>query len=164
MLAVYPPIDIKIPFFAEAYDKIMGTQEMLPPDFLDKYIATLSGSEVISNATPPARLDIAFASIQQGRYVKLVGEDPSLFPMEVMESAKDIPSTLIIHGKEDSCVPYRSSEAFVEKMKLLHPDVKVHYALVPGEHAVDYFATFETDFLKAGLDFITPEWLGTLVS
>jgi hypothetical protein len=161
MIAVYPPIDLKIPFFTEPYEKIIGTQDMLPADVLDKHVAALDGSEIVSNAIPPARFDIMFGSIQQGKYTKLVGEDSSLFPMEILESAKNIPSLFIIHGKEDSAVPYKSSEAFVEKMKKVRPEVKIHYALVPGEHAVDYNATFETDFLKNGLDFITPVWLGS---
>lgn len=159
MMAVYPPIHLKMPYFTEAYEKIMGTQEMLPPNTVEKHMASLQGSEIVSCATPPARLDLAFSAIQQGNYVKLVGDDPSLFPMEIMDSVKDIPSIFIIHGKEDSVVPYKSSEAFVEKLKEIRPDVKVHYALVPGEHGVDFFATFETDYLKAGLEFITPEWL-----
>lgn len=162
MVAVYPPIDLKIPFFTETYEKVIGTQGMLPADTLSKHVASLKGSEIISCATPPDRLDLALSTVQQGSYVKLLGEHPSLFPMEVLDSAKGIPSILIIHGKEDSAVPYQSSEAFVTKLKEVHPEVKVHYALVPGEHAVDYAATLETDFLKESLKFITPEWLKDL--
>jgi hypothetical protein len=47
-------------------------------------------------------------------------------------------------------------------MKETHPDVKVLHNAVPGcEHRLDLKADLDTPWLKEGLDFITPFWLGT---
>lgn len=160
MIAVYPPLDLKIPFFTIASERNMVGFPMYPAGIVDKYVATLKGDEVVSSAEPPARLDLGFSAIQQGRFVDMLGKDPIIFPMERLDSVREIPSMMILHGREDSAVPYRSSEAFVEKMKRLHPSVKVHYNAVTGlEHGLDAKETMETPWLKEGLDFITPLWL-----
>lgn len=133
---------------------------MYPADTVDAYMKTLKGDEVVSTAEPPARLDLGFSVIQQGRFVDMLGNDPILFPMERLEFVSEIPSMMMLHGTEDSAVPYESSEAFVEKLRKLHPSVKVHYNAVPGcEHGLDAKETMETSWLKEGLDFITPLWL-----
>ena len=89
------------------------------------------------------------------------GDHTNLFPMERLDLVKEIPPMFMIHGKNDSIVPYRSSEAFVEKMRSTHPNVKVFYNAVPGcEHRLDLEASLDTSWLKEGLDFITAFWLG----
>lgn len=98
---------------------------MYPADTVDKHIARLKVGEIVSTASPPVRLDLAFSSIQQGKYADLLGSDPSLFPMERLDTVKEIPRLFILHGKADSAVPYPSSEAFVQKLKVTHPEVKV---------------------------------------
>jgi fermentation-respiration switch protein FrsA (DUF1100 family) len=134
---------------------------MYPADTIDKHIASLKGDEVVSTASPPVRMDLAFSSIQQGKYVDLLGSDPSLFPMERLDTVKEIPRLFILHGKADSAVPYQSSKAFVEKLKATRPEVKVLYTVVPEEeHGIDAKASLDTPWLKEGLDFITPTWLG----
>lgn len=161
MIAAYPPIDLKIPFFTTAYERSMVGFPMMPPDIISKHKATLSKGSICTAASPPDRLDLAFGSIQQGQYVELLGSDPSLFPMDRIESAMNLPPMFIMHGKDDSAVPYTSSENFVEKMKQLHPNTKIMYHAVPGcEHGLDSNATLDTPWLKEGLDFITPIWLG----
>lgn len=161
-MCVYPPIDLKIPFFTTAYEKNMVGFPQFPADTIEKHLASAKKGDVISTAEPPDRFLLGFSAIQQGNFVDLLGSDPKLFPMERLDTVKDIPSIMILHGKDDSAVPYVSSEAFVEKLKVTHPDVKVHYNAVPGlEHGLDRFANFETPWLKEGLDFITPLWLGT---
>ena len=160
-MASYAPIDLKIPFFTTAYERNMCGFPMYPADTVDKHIASLKGDEVVSTASPPVRMDIAFSSIQQGKYVEILGTDPSIFPMERLDTVKDIPRLFILHGKADSAVPYQSSEAFVEKLKTTHPEVKVLYTVVEGEeHGIDAKASLDTLWLKGGLDFITPTWLG----
>jgi fermentation-respiration switch protein FrsA (DUF1100 family) len=151
-MASYAPIDLKIPFFTTIYERSMVRFPMQSVDMIDKHIASLKGDEVVSTASPPVRLDLAFASIQHGKYVELLGSDPSLCPMERLDTVKDIARLFILHGKADSAVPYQSSEAFVEKLKLTHPKVKVLYTVVNGEeHGIDAKANLDTPWLKEGL-------------
>jgi hypothetical protein len=107
-------------------------------------------------------MDLAISVIQQGKFVEMIGDDTNLFPMGRLDLVKDIPPMFMIHGKNDSMVPYRSSEAFVEKMKRTHPHVRAWKKAIPGcEHRQDLKADLDTPWLKEGLDFITPFWLGT---
>jgi hypothetical protein len=138
---------------------------MYPADTVDKYIANLKGNEVVSAATPPARIDVAFSSIQQGKNIGILGSDPSLFPVQRLDVVKDLPPMFILHRKVKSAAPYQSSEAFVKKSMVTHLDVKVLHTVVPGEeHGIDATASVDTAWLKEGLDFIAPKWLGTKTS
>lgn len=160
MIAVYPPLDLKIPFFTSAYNKDMEGFPMYPTETISGHVSSLKGDEVVTSAEPPDRLNLGFAAIQHGQYADILGEDSSLYPMERLVDAKDIPSVMILHGRDDSAVPCASSEGFVNKLRELHPKTAVHYHIVPGgKHGVDAEASLETPFLKAGLDFITPRWL-----
>lgn len=134
---------------------------MSPPDAIEKHVAGLKGDEVVSTATPPARFDLAFGSIQQGQYVDLLGSDPIVFPMATLDTVNEIAPLFILHEKADSAVPYQSSEAFAKKLKVTHPEAKLLYSVVEGkEHGIDKDADLDTEWLKEGLDFITPFWLG----
>ncbi|KAH7019615.1 Alpha/Beta hydrolase protein [Ilyonectria destructans] len=157
-----PMIDIKIPFFTTAFERSILGFPMMPADKVDNYIANLKGKPVVSSASPPDRLDLALAAIQHGKYAEILGEDPSLYPMHKVKEVESIPPMLIMHGMNDSAVPYRSSEAFVEQVKAVHPETRIMYKAVPDlEHGFDLQATLETHWLKDGLDFITPIWLGS---
>jgi hypothetical protein len=85
MIAAYPPIDLKIPFFTQPYEKILAGFPMFPADTIPKHIASLNNGELRS----------AFSAIQQGKYLELLGADPSLFPMERLNRVKDIPPMFI---------------------------------------------------------------------
>lgn len=132
---------------------------MMPADTLDKHIAAMKPGQIVSSADPPGRFDITFGSIQQGRYVEILGTDPRLYPMEHLDTAGELPSLFIFHGEDDSGVPLESSRAFVEKLRRVKPDVQVRYTTVPGEHGFDAKVDVDTPWLKEGLDFITPLWL-----
>jgi acetyl esterase/lipase len=163
MIAAYLPNDLKIPFFTQPYEKIMGGFLVFPADTIPRRIASLNEGDMVSSASPPERLEIAFSATPQGKYLELLGAGPSLFPMERLNRVKDIPPIFIIHRKDDSAVPYKSSVLFVEKMKKTHPEVKVLlYRAVDGcEHGLDgKVGLGETSWLKEGLDFVTPLWLG----
>jgi len=155
-------IDLKIPFFTQAYEKNMVGYPTPPGNAIETHMSSLRGEEIVSSAASPDRMDLAISVIQQGKFVEMIGDDTNLFPMERLDLVKEIPPMFIIHGKNDSIVPYRSSEAFVEKMRNIHPRVKVFYNAVLGcDHRPDLKANLNTPWLKEGLDFITPFWLGT---
>jgi acetyl esterase/lipase len=162
MIGVSPMIDLKIPFFTQAHEKNMVGFPALPGNAIETHMLSLKGGEIVSSVTPPDRMDLAISVIQQGKFVEMIGDDTNLFPMERLDLVKNIPPMFMIHGKNDSMVPYRSSEAFVEEMKKTHPHVKVLHNAVSGyEHRLDLKADLDTSWLKEGLDFITRFWLGT---
>jgi hypothetical protein len=70
--------------------------------------------------------------------IGILGSDPSLFLVQRLDVVKDLPPMFILHRKVKSAVPYQSSEAFVKKSMVTHPDVKVLHTVVPGkEHGID---------------------------
>lgn len=133
---------------------------MMPADTLDKHIAAIKPGQIVTAADPPSRLDITFGSIQHGQYVEILGSDSKLYPMERLDTAGELPPLFIFHGKDDSGVPLESSQAFVEKLRRVKPDTQLKYTVEPGEHGFDGKVDVDTAWLKEGLDFVTPLWLG----
>jgi alpha-beta hydrolase superfamily lysophospholipase len=121
MIGVSLMIDLKIPFFTQVYEKNMVGYPTLPENAIETHMSSLKGRKIVPSATPPDRMDLAISVIQQGKIVEMIENDTNLLPMERLDLVKDIPPMFLIHGKNDSIVPYRSSEAFVEKMRNTHP-------------------------------------------
>ncbi|KAJ7586735.1 Alpha/Beta hydrolase protein [Mycena floridula] len=126
---------------------------------VDEYLENMAPNAVVSAVDPPARLDLSRAIHGGGRFVELFGNDPELFPWDMLERVSSITPLFILHGTEDALVPVKHSLDFVERAKELHPEAKIHLVTVPGEHAFDAELKMETPWLKEGLDFIAAEWL-----
>ncbi|EXJ57020.1 hypothetical protein A1O7_07364 [Cladophialophora yegresii CBS 114405] len=170
-IATYPVLDVASPFYTEEYDKVILGAPTLPKDVLGRHIQSVEDEaakngrkSVVTSATPPDRLPFALSIVQQGLYRKLLGEDKVLYPMERVEdvSAQNVPSILIIHGREDSAVPVEGSEKWAQKAREKFGEGKVDLIVQPGEHGFDTdpSVTLETPWLKDGLGRITEAWLG----
>ncbi|KAK9374658.1 Alpha/Beta hydrolase protein [Lipomyces chichibuensis] len=159
-IAAYPMIDLKSDFYTKLFVKPIFGGPMLPPNIIDEHITKCTPNQIVSSADPPDRGELAFAIVQQGRFMEFFGNGPpALFPMEQLEHLQLVPPLFIFHGRDDTAVPFEESKAFVAKLKTRIPESKVYFSLEPGEHAFDSTATLETPWLKQGLEFITKEWL-----
>lgn len=87
---------------------------MLPTEVVDAHVAAMAPGKVVTSAYPPARLDLTCSMVQNGRFLKFLGESKELFPVEMVAMAERMPAVLIVHGREDSAVPVGGSERFVE--------------------------------------------------
>ncbi|KAK9313397.1 Alpha/Beta hydrolase protein [Lipomyces starkeyi] len=159
-IAAYPMIDLKSDFYTKAFVKPIFGSPMLPTSIIDEHITKCTPNQVVSSAEPPDRGELAFAIVQQGRFMEFFGNGPpALFPMEQLEHVQSVPPLFIFHGLDDSAVPFEDSKTFVANLKTQMPESKVFLTLEPGEHGLDAIATLETPWLKQGLEFITKEWL-----
>jgi hypothetical protein len=123
-------------------------------------------SAIVSSATPPERTPLMVAAAQQGLFVKFLGIDIRLYPMQMLEERikkpADLSKIFIYHGRQDSAVQYKGTEKFEETMKGLEGGKeKIYISIQEGEHGFDNLDEFtlDTPWLKEGLEFVTGTWL-----
>ena len=135
------------------------TFHLLPEAVLNDHLATIHAGGIVTSADPPDRLNLMFAIIQQGRILEFLGKDPSLFPLETIDSVKIFPPLFIYHGRDDSVVPAEGTEKFVENFRRNLPEAKLVFKLEPGEHGMDHEIDIKEPWLQQGLELVTAEWL-----
>lgn len=72
---------------------------------------------------PPSRVDLMFATIQHGRFLEMLENHPSLFPLDMINVAKAFPPLCIYHGRQDASIPREETEKLVDKSD--YPGAKV---------------------------------------
>lgn len=152
-------LDMKSPWFTKHFEKHPFGRPMMPPSFVDDHLATIKVGEVISAVSPPARTDLALATLQYGRYPEILGSDREVYPMEMLKEVESFPPLFIFHGKEDSAVEVEQTEVFVGRLRGVLPEGRVLVKYEHGDHGFDASAGLETPWLKEGLDFVTGDWL-----
>lgn len=175
LIALYPMLDLKSPFYTTCYSKPIMRVPNRPNSIIDEHVRTLKACQ--SHCESPERLILAFSIVQNGRFLEFFDGGKSevattnLFPLERLDDRYDadgesgglnLPEMFIFHGEQDSAVPIESSHAFVGKMKAQRPSAKVTFYSQDGDHGFDTFATLETPWLSKGLKSITKAWLGSV--
>ncbi|KAJ3913201.1 Alpha/Beta hydrolase protein [Lentinula edodes] len=153
IVAGYPIIDLKDKFYTTAYIKDMGAP-MMPLELLTNHLA--GDMKVISNAVWPARMELIFTMVQQGRFAEFLGENDILYPIERSKEGAKLPTIFIYHGSSDTTVPYEGSVKFV-KMLEENGTVKgklCFESIADAPHAFDPGAQLTDDWLVNGLAVI----------
>ncbi|KAI9726835.1 MAG: hypothetical protein M1828_000691 [Chrysothrix sp. TS-e1954] len=163
LVSSFGMLDMESKHFTEDYPKTIFGQPMLPVKALDDHIAAVKAGTVppvVTSAVPPARQPFALLSLQHGKFYKLMGTEPWLFPMRNLDSAKhdDLVPMWIYHGRDDSAVPVENSTVFVDKVKKLHPQADIKLTLQPGDHGFDATMPLDTNWIQDGIDFIEKFW------
>ena len=162
IIAAYPMLDLRSAFYTQAYWKPIVGVPNISAKVIDDHLASLVGRTVtpVTEADPPDRLDLAFSIIQNGRLLDFFGTERTLFPIERLEDGEtDLPPLFIYHGREDSAVPAKDSEKFVQKLKEMRPDAEVHLSIQSGDHGFDDGAKISESWLNEGLRLVTRSWL-----
>ncbi|OBT67671.1 hypothetical protein VE03_03550 [Pseudogymnoascus sp. 23342-1-I1] len=135
---------------------------VLSTSILEDHLDSIIPGKIITEATPPDRINIAIAIAQQELFPKYYGTDERHDAWKLLEKANDIPYTFILHGAEDSAVPVDGSIEWVAAVKDRLGQGKVQLHIEPGaDHGFDNETTLETPWLQEGLKGITENWLGT---
>ncbi|EMD63951.1 hypothetical protein GGP41_002725 [Bipolaris sorokiniana] len=129
----YPVVNA-IPYSPD--DTILGGP-FPPKKNLDDFLATMKPGTVVSAATPPARSQIMPLLLAYGRWDEFFGTGQHLMPDTRIETAKSFIPTYVLHGKDDSIVPIKWTEKFVERARELFPDTRFDLVARPGEHGFD---------------------------
>lgn len=159
IVAAYPMLDMKSPWFTQSFDKSLFGRPMLPNSVVDDHLAAMKTGEIVSAVNPPKRFDLVLATVQHGRYPEMMGIERRLYPMESLGDVGKFPPLFIYHGIEDSAVPVEGTERFVRRLKEILPKGEVLMRLESGEHGFDTPAGLEVPWLKDGLKFVSGAWL-----
>lgn len=165
MISLYPMLDMKADHYTREYPKPIVNVPNYPMSVVDVGLASMG--EPITEADPPARLDLALASVQTGRYLDFLGASPELFVMDRLREGRYakspgtpiFPPLFVLHGEQDSAVPVEGTRRFVELIKQKDRQAKYLVAYQPGDHGFDFQATLKDEWLRDGLDWISLEWL-----
>jgi len=192
LVAIYPMLNLRAPHWTQPYAKQLMGIPQFPASVIDDHLAAiraLPAKPVVSNALMPGtpRGILGIALIQHGRMGEFYGVDAEeldtagsrrLHPEDRIKEGAKLPPTLIVHGKNDTLVPVKFTDEFVELARKLNAFVvsgdeshnawkasqKVEgglmYAKVDGEHGFDFDLDPEKElWIKDGLDFIQEVWL-----
>ena len=118
-------------------DAITMGQPIAPKEELDGFLASIKPGTIISAATPPARMGVMTMLQAHGRWGEFFGTGPHLMPYTRIESAKFFVPLYVLHGKDDTLVPVKETEKFVERARQLFPETRIELATPPGEHGFD---------------------------
>lgn len=160
-------IDLRSDYYTKVFEKSVAGVSNFPNKVVDEFLANKSDTG-ISEASPPTRLDLAIATVQNGRFLEFIGDEPVLFPLDRIENGilptkpageSLLPPLVILHGDSDSAVPVEGSLKFVKLLREKDPEAKVHMVVQPGEHGFDATSTLDDEWLAAELRFIEAEWL-----
>lgn len=100
--------------------------------------------KIVTSAYPPARLDIMFSIALNDKQGKFYGNDPRTLPKMALETADDIPYTLILHRMEYSVVPVGGSVEWEDAVGKKFGEGKLDLRLQPGEHGFDCDVPLDT--------------------
>ncbi|KAE8138375.1 Alpha/Beta hydrolase protein [Aspergillus pseudotamarii] len=171
VIAAYPMVDLRSKFYTEAYSKPIVGVPNVPVNLLDDHLAMMatrqnSRTKWITAADPPNRLELAFSTVQNGKFLDVFGsKDRELFPIERLQNListgvnLQLPPMFIFHGEQDSAVPVDSSKKFVRFLREKLPHARVMFYTQDGDHGFDADATLQTPWLRDGLERISKVWL-----
>jgi acetyl esterase/lipase len=165
IVAAYPVIDVTTPFWTETYEKVMMGFSQQPASVVSDHLAAIKPGAVVPADPTLSRSPLAFAIVQNGRYLEFLGKDEKLQPLKNLEKFKgDLPFLFAYHGRQDSAVPVEGTEKWEALLKKVRPDGKWRVAYEDGEHGFDGTAALDTPWLKNGLKEVEKYWPGTSTS
>lgn len=151
------------PHYTRDHEKELFTPRVpqLDRNMLRKYIADMKKENIVTSAVPPDRVPIVVSFFQQGAYKDFFGDDSVLYPLEVLNDAKELPPTWLIHGTADTVIPVEGTRKYEQKLRQQIPNAKLHVHYDEGsDHGFDNAASInlETKWVREGLNFIAPYW------
>lgn len=133
----------------------------IPKSVLQGHLKSMQCGKIVTESTPPKRMDIALSIAQRESILKYYGTDNRHDLWKLLEEADDMPYTLIIHGGEDSAVPVGDNIEWVVAATKKFEAGKIKLHIEPGaEHGFDCGVPLDTPWLQENLKPITAVWLG----
>jgi len=185
LAVTYPMLDFRAAHWTTAYEKHIFDCPQLPESIINEHLKAMKGSAtkpVVSNVElgpGKPRGALAFAYVQHGRFLELLGpdRDPSpgkrrVHPEDRIADGAKLPPTLFVHGTEDSGVPVAGTDKFIALIRqhnsIVPPEGNTDskewdslmYARVPGDHGFDSgIGPEDVAWVKKGLEFVDKIWL-----
>lgn len=144
---------------------ILGT-EPVPPEVLQTYLANMNRDKIVTEAYPPERMEIGLSIAQQNRAAEILGEKDEWIPLRFVRKVekeelqdKDQTYVAIIHGEDDSVVPFEFTRTFEEFVNNKWAAKMVNVVAQPGEHGFDNATVYGEPWLSDALEPVTKAWL-----
>ena len=136
--------------------------EPSPPEaIIDEHVERINPDTVISGAPPRPRNRISYALSAYGRYTEFFGSGENLWPISLLPSVKQCPSTMIVHGTADNAVNVDDSRIFVMKTKeVIGENADIILVQREGEdHGFDMDATEHEKWVKDVMKWAEEKWI-----
>lgn len=104
-------------------------------------------------------MPLALSIVQNGRFMNFFGRASELYPIDLLPQAKNFPSFVwLLHGRQDSVVPFEETEFFVEELKKHVPRAVVRFDERDGEHGFDLDARLSDAWMEEGVQEVISRW------
>ena len=162
VIAQYPMIDMRAPWYTGDFEKQIFTPvaPQLDRSILEKYMTELRDESTVTSAVPPDRVPLVISALQQGKFGELLGDNSSLYPLELLDNVTDLPTTWILHGTGDTVIPVEGTYNFEKKLKEKLPQAKAHFTYESGDHGFDNApdVSIGTPWIREGVEYIKQSW------
>lgn len=164
-LPIYPVLDYHGEFFTKGPGRLGLNMSGLPAEeydehTIDAHLANTTDGAVVSAAGDEVRNQLARTIVFHGRINEFMGTEKVVFPFLRVQDGATLPGRVwIMHGKDDSAVPLKGSERFVELVGEKCPESQVRLTIRTGEHGFDAGAKLDEEWLKEGLEWLEGSWL-----
>ncbi|KAK6002408.1 hypothetical protein QM012_002046 [Aureobasidium pullulans] len=162
VIAHYPMIDLKDAWYSKPGRKVIWGQPppTYPDGWLDEQLAAARSAKPVTERIPKeGEPDLFVASLLEGRYTDILGNDSRLFPLENLRSSMErgisLPPIWMFHGQGDTLIPVDGTLKFVREAR-----GGVKETIVPGaEHGFDDDSiTLDTDWVLEGRRWLKIHW------
>jgi 2-polyprenyl-6-methoxyphenol hydroxylase-like FAD-dependent oxidoreductase len=104
-------------------------------------------------------MPLALSIVQNGRFVHFFGHASELDPINLLPQAKNFPPFVwLLHGRQDSAVPFEETEYFVEELKKHARGTVVRFDERDGEHGFDLDARLSDAWMEGGVQEVLSRW------
>lgn len=162
VIAHYPMIDLKDAWYSEPGKKVIwGQSPSFPDGWLDQQLekAARSAKPVTIRIPQEGEPDLFVATLLEGRYTELLGNDSSLFPLENLKRTKEQGAALtpiwMFHGEQDTIIPMDGTRKFAQEAQ-----GGVYERIIPGaEHGFDDDSVgLDMDWVVEGRAWLKNHW------
>jgi acetyl esterase/lipase len=164
VIAAYPMTDLDNPWYAEkGTHKAPFEMPQFPVAVLDSHLSAIMPGKIVTGEFPPARMEVAICTLQQGRLLEFLGKDEKMFPLKVIEKMngdEKIPFLFVLQGKEDNAVLATEAEKFVGAWEGKFGKRGIVAIFEPGPHGFDTELEMDEPCLQEGLAGVTKSWIG----
>lgn len=120
-------LDLKDAYYEKPGPKYIWNKESPSggDQFLLDYLISMHPGTIITRREIPdnATYDLLTQVWESGRFLEFLGNDTSLYPVEVLDSVemekRKMCPVWIFHGTKDTVVPFQGSQVFFDKAKSL---------------------------------------------
>lgn len=167
----YPMVDMKSPWYTQAFHKEIFGMPQLPADLLDQHMAATAkkaeetgGQEglVRSEDLKLERVTLVGSFFQQGLFAKFFdANDPDLYPLERLARGVRLPKggVLVMHAPGDSVVPIEHSRNLAQVVKQHDPAANFTLFEREGDHGFDTEVSLTEPWLAEALAPVLRAWL-----